>query len=664
MAEFRTAYYGPMDREYHEAATEAPAPVSVEEPIFPISQLGETVPEHDPTGRFKNIIQTTQAAIRGGAGTVQIVLMTPPESAIGGRPKAYGKEVRETLKEVALASQVNIAGVELPTGLNNLAGFDYQNLVFSDEKRKQSLDEVKDAIKFAADIGRGGGVDIVSWEFPRGINEAPWQKTDPLSAKKFEQVGEQRIGWLVDRRTGRTVQFRKDEIQHLPYDPKDFKELEPPKPGEKIPLQKFKWEDFQRWQDHATKQIQQGVDPDTGEPLTQEKKQLYEQRIKEGKPPITAEELYVSKQLQGQIRSLKGWESYYSIQAEEMNERIERIKQGLEPDTGRPMPPEKREQVEKKMLPRLQDRYQDFIHSARGQAQQAAELEERRENLKPIEDYALWRSTRTYAEAGIEAMKTYEQGRAKGTVTKPLYVGPEIGWPGYYGSHPDEFIKLVKKSREEMINLLTNPMVKVPDPIAGEKWVQNPYRDPTIGKDQAKELADKHIKGLFDTSHMGMWLAHFKPLDKDPKTGRPETEDARIGRFKKWYLDEVKKIADAGVVGGIQLVDSASAAHGHLPPGEGIFPVIDAAKIFKDKGFSGFVVSEGHEEEKFGEGRIRMKTWQHAGASVGAGYFSGPPLRWGQVAQGYFGKTYSPMFMFGGYAPSNEFKLWSEVPLE
>jgi len=91
---------------------------------------------------------------------------------------------------------------------------------------------------------------------------------------------------------------------------------------------------------------------------------------------------------------------------------------------------------------------------------------------------------------------------------------------------------------------------------------------------------------------------------------------------------------------------------------------METAKIFKEKGFSGFVVSEGHEEEKFGEGRIRMKTWQHAGAAVGSGYFSGPPLRWGQVQQNYFGKTYSPMFMFGGYAPSNEFKLWSEVPLE
>ncbi len=664
MAEFRTMYYGPMDREYHQSVTETPQPVAVEETIFPISQLGETVPEHDPTGRFKNIIQTTQAAIRGGAGTLQLVMMTPPESAIGGRPKAYGKEVRETLKEVALASKVNIAGVEMPTALNNLAGFDYQQGVFSDEKRKRSLDEVKDAIKFVADVGRGGGVDIVSWEFPRGVNEATWQKSDPLSKEKFHQEGEQRTGWLVDERTGRTVQFRKDEIQHLPYDPETFRPIEKLKEG-KVELKEFRWENFVKWSERAKDQIAQGIDPVTDEVLTPERKKAYDERIKEGRPPITPEELYIAKQLEGQMKSLRGWQSYYTIQAEELNEKIERIKQGRHPEEPRQMTPEEKQQIEAKALPKWKERYTDFLNSARGQAQQVAELEERRDHLKPIEDYALWRSTRTYAEAGIAAMRTTQEGMQKEhpTITKDVYVGPEIGWPEYYGSHPDEFIKIVKKSRQEMINLLTKPTIELPDPVLGKKPDKNPYWDPTISTEKAKQLADKHIKGLFDTSHMGMWLAHFKP-EQDSKTGRLETEEHRIERFKKWYLEEVNKIAEAGVVGGIQIVDSQSAAHGHLPPGEGIFPVFDAAKIFKEKGFSGFIVSEGHEEEKFGEGRIRMKTWQHAGAPVGAGYFSGPPMRWGQVQHAYFGRTYSPQFMFGGYAPSNEFKLWSEVPLE
>lgn len=675
-------YYSPMDREYHQAISETPSDSgpSLEAPIAPINELGETVPEHDPSGRFKNIIQTTQAAIRGGAGTLQIVLMTPPESAIGGRPKAYGKEVRKALQEVALASKVNIAGVELPTALNNLAGFDYQNLVFSDEKRKQSLDEVRDAIRFAADVGRGGGIDIVSWEFPRGVNEAEWNKPvikDGKEVKPFTQEGEQRIGWLVDDRTGRTIQFRKDEVQHIPYDPNTFSPLRPTKEelerlerGEitELPLKEFKWEDFKRWAEHSNEQIKEGIDPttnkpwgidpETGQKWAPEKKQIsedrekareeYEQRMKEGRL-ITPDEKYIEVQLQGQINSLVGWRTHYAHNAQIAREQMDEAKQAVERATNE----QQRDQA-KLAFNKAKHQYEDSLHTAHGQQQQIDELKERFKHMKPIKDYALERSARTYAEAGVEAMRAELQGRQKGTVERPMHVGPEIGWPGYYGSHPEEFIELVQKSRKQMVELLTQPTIK---DVKGNP-INNPYCDPTINKKEAEELANKHVKGLFDTSHMGMWLAHF-----EGKKG--ETEEQRIARFKKdFYLPAVKKIIDAGVVGAIQLVDSMSAAHGHLPPGEGIFPVIETAKMFKDSGFTGFIVSEGHEEEKFGEGRIRSKLWQHAGANVGAGYFSGPPLRWGQVQQGYFGKTYSPLFMFGGYSPSNEFKLWSEVPLE
>jgi len=162
---------------------------------------------------------------------------------------------------------------------------------------------------------------------------------------------------------------------------------------------------------------------------------------------------------------------------------------------------------------------------------------------------------------------------------------------------------------------------------------------------------------MFDTSHMGMWLANFKPQPG-------ETEESRLKRFNKWYLSKVQDLAKSGLIGGIQLVDSASAAHGHLPPGQGIFPIKEAAKIFKDNNFTGYLVSEGHEEEAFGEGRILTKTWEALGSPVGGQYFSHPAQQWGQVQHSYFGRTYSPNFIIGAYSPSNEFKLWSEVPFE
>jgi len=506
MAEFRMAYYGPMDREYHQAISEAPADTgpSLEAPIAPINELGETVPEHDPSGRFKNIIQTTQAAIRGGAGTLQLVLMTPHESAIGGRPKAYGKEVRETLKEVALASKVNIAGVELPTSLNNLAGFDYQNQVFSDERRKQSLDEVRDAIKFAADVGRGGGVDIVSWEFPRGVNEADWNAPKvpgKEETKPFKQEGEERKGWLVDDRTGRTMQIRKDEVQHIPYDVETFNPLRPTKEelaklerGEikELPLSEFKWEDFKRWAEHSNEQIKKGIDPETNKPWgidpetgqewaadretvqaeRERAKEIYDQRIKEGRL-ITADEKYIEVQLQGQINSLVGWRTHYAKRAQDAREAMDAAEQEVceaESDEAR--------RAADLDFKRAKHEYEDSLHTSHGQQQQIDELKERFRHIKPIKDYALKRSARTYAEAGVEAMRTELQGREKGTVERPVHVGPEIGWPGFYGSHPDEFIELVQKSRKEMVELLTKPMIK---DVKGVD-MQNPYCDPTIGK--------------------------------------------------------------------------------------------------------------------------------------------------------------------------------------
>ena len=618
MVEFLT-YYGPMDKEYHESMTEvAPEPPKVEEPIFPISQLGETVPEHDPTGRFKNMIQQVQAAIRGGAGTLQIVLQTPPESAIGGRPKAYGKEIRETLREVAKANEVMIAGVELPTSLNNMSGFDYQNLMFSEEKRAREIAEVKDAIKFAADVAQGGGVDIVSWEFPRQVNEAAWNK-DGI----FEAKGEIPIGWVVDDRTGRTMQFRKTEAQWLPYDPKTFKPLADkegrplmdPETGKPM-MKKFGWDEFQRW-------------------AAQEK--------------TNPEKKYIDVQIDSQIKTLEGWSTYHmriaegsKKEADTMRERMREAERtgiiGVHPVTGQQIPatPEALERLRGE-VEHLDRRYQDEVHAAQGQLQQARELTERKEHLKPISDFAFNKSVQSYAEAGLSA---YDETHANPNARSAVHVGPENGWPMYYGSHPTEFINLIREARKDMANRLV--------------------KERGLPPAQAREEARRHVKGVFDTSHMGMWLAHFKPLPG-------ENEQQRLERFNKWYLEQVDDIAKEDVVGGIQLVDSMSAAHGHLPPGQGIFPVKDAARIFKQHGYSGFLVSEGHEEERFGEGRIRLKTWEALGAPISTGYApprTGAPVRWHDIHTAYFGRTYSPSFIFGAYSPSNEFVLWSQVPLE
>ena len=270
--------------------------------------------------------------------------------------------------------------------------------------------------------------------------------------------------------------------------------------------------------------------------------------------------------------------------------------------------------------------------------------------------YGVESSVQSYAELGITAMKETRKPHVK----QPLYVGPEIGWPQQFGGHPDEFIELIKRSRQRMVELLTKPELADPrKPF--EPPQKNPYYDPRFTKKKAEEYARKHIKGMFDTSHMGMWWEHWK---RDPK----KTEEQNFKDFENWYMKKVEEMIKEDVIGSVQVVDSASAAHGHLPPGQGIFGDVikNTMRKLKKAGWTGMVVSEGHEEEKFGEGRILYKTWEHLGGYPGRPSYSPnfPGRSWSQMQHSYMGRTYSPLYMFGSYAPSNEFKLWSEVPLE
>lgn len=630
MAEFIPPYYYPMDREYHVGdAGDGP---KLEEPIFPISQVGTTVPERDPAGRFRNMVQGIQANIRKGAGTMQLIWMTGPESALGGRPKAYGKEVREAIKEIALANEVKVKGFEMPTSMNNLSGFDHQRGQFSDEHRQLYLNEVKDAIKFAAEATQGGGIDMVSWEYPREINDAQWNKGE------FYKPGEHKIGMVVDDRTGQIQRFRKQETLELPKEDEEGNLII--KDGE-YEMETWTWD---RFKGEAQKQ------------------------------GVTAEELFVKKRLNAQYQSMLGQKSFYLQQASDHQERMQEAQKVLGEISKKIADPSiaseersKLEQDKQRIEERRrlhEQRYKDNMRSAAGQETQAADIKDMITHLKPVSEFAFNRSKDAYAQAGLYAMEeTHNHALAK----NPVYVGPEIGWPDYYGSHPEEFKKLITESRDRMVELLTTPkrknehgqwIDKDGNPVEDLKQAaDNPYYRPDYNKKKAQEEAAQHIKGMFDTSHMGMWLANFKPLPG-------ETEDARLKRFNKWYLEKVQDLAKSGLIGGIQLVDSASAAHGHLPPGQGIFPIKEAAKIFKDNNFTGYLVSEGHEEEAFGEGRILTKTWEALGSPIGQRYFSHPAQQWGPVQHSYFGRTYSPNFILGAYSPSNEFKLWSEVPLE
>lgn len=626
MAEFRTAPYNPMDRQYHETIELEPvrSHANIEKPIIPISELGQTIPEHDPAGRHKNVIQVAQAAIRRGAGKMQLMLQTSPEHAIGGRPKAYGPEVREVLRDVFKANQAMLSGVEMPTSMNNLSGYNPQQGSFDDEKMKRDMDEVKDAIKFAADVGQGGGVDIVSWEYARPLFNASWNK-DKKGQPIFEETGEP-VVQIVDERTGRIQGLRIVEIEKIPiardketgerfqYDPQQASFVD--SRGKPTELKAWNWKDYQAWAE---------------------------------KKGIAPEQLFMREQLQTQIDQARGWASTYRTYAQRTKKELEDAEQAYE-DARKAGDQAKMQQLQRAIRDQ-KAKYDQEIDTIRSYEQQAAENKEKANYLVPIGKYAMERTTDSYAKLAIAArQETVYNKNAK----RDIYVGPEIGWPHAYGSHPSEFKNLIREARTKMTELLTSPTIE--DPKTKEEK-PNPYFEKGMSRSEAEAAAKRHIKGCFDTGHFGMWFQHFKPELPWHK---------RIEEFNKWYMEEVKDLAKGDEVGSIQLVNSMSGAHGHLPPGQGIFPVVETAKEFKKQGFKGFMVSEGHEEERFNEGRILVETWRAFNAPFSSTYGPGVPAQgWRDFEGRYVGYQQSPRKMFGSYVPPfGEYKPWSEIPLE
>ncbi|MBI2565389.1 hypothetical protein HYV79_05415 [Candidatus Woesearchaeota archaeon] len=590
MVEFQTMYYHPMDRQVHTAGDELNSGKQLEDPIIPIGELGITVSEK-ASERKGGLIQGVQAAFRAGVGKIQLMMdLAESGSAIGG-PKGYGKEVREKLREVILANEGVVTGVELPTSLTNLNGgvnlHDPENGGFSESLRQKELHEVKEHIKFVGDVLNGGEVDIVSWEYPRTVFDAPWNDEGKWKGAFNVQAEKKDFTPIqfVDSRTGRIQQFSRKGI------PAPIKAEEPEKG--------ILW-DFEKFQDYAKNKGTNVYD--------------------EIKNSILQRQIHFSEEKENEAR-------FEILQLENRKKEIEVDLRLKEEDKKKYFEQIDRLKKSKEIVIKEQERIK-------------AQHEEQISALEPMKEFAKEKTVQSYAEAGIYAMMESE----KPNIKKPIVVGPELGWPHSYGGHPQEFKEVIQKSRKKMVEILTSD--KITDSTTG-KVIDNPHK---MSKDEAEEQAKMHIKGTFDTSHVGMWLQNFRP---------DLPEEKRLKEFNKWYLEQVKDLAKTDLVGTIQLVDSNGPGHGHLPPGEGIFPVVEAAKEFKKQGFTGHFVSEGHEEEKFGEGRIFSRTWERFGAPISAGGYPSPPT-WGEIHNAYFGKTYPPLQMFGSYKPPTaEYRPWA-----
>lgn len=651
-------------------------------PIVPISKLGATFGEANPQGQA-DVLGSMLSSIRKGTNVLQLALSTPVSTQMGGGVASLGKDKRQAIKEVLKVSGATWEGMEFsPRDMTNLSGFDPQQGGFKEQKRKQDMQHVKDAIVFAADIGAGGGVDVWSYEFNRGIGDATFNK----GKTKFVDFD----GWkedkdaqkaLVDERTGTVIQqFETGQLDRargsaklavpewktakehgvgsdgVPYEPGDYLDIQGNKlTGDKT-SKEFVMNRVPVWDSEKSEFKSRQMD-------WNEFKDYAQKRNNETGLNLSPEEWYGRVQLENQYAQSRGQSIFY-IRDYEQNQKqlnrlleeqrhykelegtkgIEELKElGLVQQTndGRVV---KKSDVLNESINGLKLSMQ-HVHEASGMADANANaLWDTMQHIKPVEDFAKKKTFESYADLGLEAMETTNRHR----VANPIYVGPELGWPTGYGGHPEEFVEIVKSSRQKMIERMKQ------DPV-----YRNKYTDK-----QMQNMAKTHIKGVFDTAHMTMWYNHF------PKEKPQESEEHRLKRFNKWFLDQMKYLGKEDVIGSVQIVDSATGDHRHLPVGQGIFPTVDAIKELQKQGYKGPIVSEGHEDEMAEPGSTQYSLWNEFGASMGTGYHFGPASGGNAFGNVYGGRGGAagyrapPNYIFGAYAPSNEWSLWSEIPLE
>jgi endonuclease IV len=702
--EFRTSYYSPMDREYI-SPIEVQNKPKIEQPIMGINELGTTTTE---IAGQQTLLQGVEAEIRKGVGKIELATqMGGPTQPTGAQ--SYGEEAREAFRELSKANLIQFTSVHAPTQINGLSGFDPQQ-GFSDQARKMAVDEINHAIRFAAEATQGGAVVVHSSEYTRPISEADWAKeTLPDGTEKYKFTGYEEepgrsVVYLVDDRTGRIIS---DVRKNLPiYRARyktadrdyvftdrfgvthhvkkgDYLDLEgrpTDDPFERVPLynettgrfytEKYYWKDFER--------------------------ETKEWNKKHPEQPLTTEEYFVREQLHAQISQLKGYALYYQHQYQRLLSRRERIKKAMDfyrkveaatseeekwrlkrqwdkvvqHEAGEFIPWE-----EKYPLEMLKDAFDEnerqlkYTHQSSSSFEaQAEDQRERLEHIKPMQQYALEQSYKTIAETGLRAM---EESHHNPHAKRDVFISIENWDPQAFGSHPEEAIKLIKGGREKMIELLTKP--KIPDPYmrldehGNVMEVDNPYYNKKFAKNPklAEEEAKKHVKMTLDTEHLGLWRKNFVPMPG-------ETKEQTDKRFYKWMIDEVEKMAKEDIIGHVHLVDGIDGSHSHLPPGQGKYPLKDIIKTLKKYNFNGTVVSEGHSENRrFGTDRQITSAWRYfdvpiygtrIGPTLSGGW--GPPGTWTDVQYSYFGRTYPPFFIFGAYVPSNDWTLWSQVPME
>lgn len=558
-------------------------------------------------------LQGLKGNILVGASKVELGFMGQKKGfrgqPTGWTPESVSVPEREAIRQLAKINEIELSTHATP----NVAISGIGEHGFNDQQRQEAIDEIRKAIEFAADTASGGQVVFHAQEFPRPI----FEKYKEEKFMQYPEEAERAPLYVVDKRTGQITPLPRNQNVAVPIG--GIENPERDKNGfikwEEKTVAQLEKEAIEKKQDTINYIYNTIVAKETEYDKGQEK-QIANRigRFKENYESLQE----VEKKVQQELKKSRSLGEYQAIK--ELEQR------NLAPRPGTP--------EYQKFLKNPLSKFEEELNSAKIQWENEKEIErafgrrafERNQQVKnavPIEEYGIKQSAEAISRA---AMYGYEV-ETKRKLDRPITLVPENWTPEQYGSHPQELKKLVQESRKAM-----------EDKLVKQKG---------LDKDEAKEIAKERIKATFDIGHMNMWRKYFDGSDQE---------------FKKWVDSQVKDLVKSGIIGHVHITDNFGYHDEHLTPGEGTAPVKEFLQRLEIEGYKGTIIGEPGGQP---EGQLFK-------AMTGSWGLSNYPIyrigmegsAWSDIENSYFGRTRSPTFVVGDFAPSKDWSFWTETPLE
>ncbi|MFW6231003.1 MAG: hypothetical protein ACOC32_03180 [Nanoarchaeota archaeon] len=638
---------------------------ALEQPITakPVPKREGAAPGTDPGGYLTskivgittnptlNQVEGLQAQIRAGASKVELGFMGVQKgNANSPTPESMTKTDREMIRDLAKINKVETT-VHAAPSVSNLSGFSQNG--FNEQQRESALNEIKRAVDFAADASTGGAVVVHYDEWQRPIEptygnhgqETTFQGYAGELVKK-ERKSEYFEGQNVNEYGSSQALFADRKSNQLQALPRNIELREPL-------LKKVSWDPDTQLLEYDYEKNDDGT-PKTAT-LTYDDIVKLEEDLHNPEDPRFKDyndhydtvygrkmrEKWNAIQSETDERKRKDQIVLYHFmknQAEQSYENYIRM-EGELADIERNLSDENRiEQIRQKdpeyvnKLQRLKIQYGEQRDKSYARFMQQIDQSV---NMAPLEDVSIEKSANTIADAALYA---WERSQGNKHLNRNLYIAPESVFPESFGSHPDEMMKMIDKSREEMAEQLMKT---------------EQFKD----RKKAEEEAAKYIRATLDIGHMNMWRRHMKRKEGE------SIEDFNR-RFNKWALEKSEEMAKKGYVGHGHISDNFGFGDEHLSVGEGNAPIREFVdKLRKSGKVDDFITEIG----SYNANTAQMDAWSHLGISMGPGrYFKGTsrgsPGYFNQLRNQYVGRTRKPSYVYGKYVPqisSDKWQGWS-----